>query len=122
MGEQLFRLNGEPWDLQELAYCFQEGSATVQKVEDFFYLRLETDSEKTDEEARAAGETALTRMNAICLVRDERFRPPRIAGVSRRDPVTGKIVTIIMRNVSSKLEPGTAVEGEQSRQLPEPLG
>jgi hypothetical protein len=37
MGEQLFRLNGEPWDLQELAYCFQEGSATVQKVEDFFY-------------------------------------------------------------------------------------
>ena len=95
MGEQLFRLNGEPWDLEELAYCFQEGPATVQKVEDFFYLRLETDSEKTDEEARAAGETALTRMNAICLVRDERFRPPRIAGVSRRDPVTGKIGTTI---------------------------
>jgi len=106
MGEQLFRLNGEPWDLQELAYCFQEGSATVQKVEDFFYLRLETDSEKTDEEARAAGETALTRMNAICLVRDERFRPPRIAGVSRRDPATRKIGTTISLQCNMQFRAG----------------
>jgi hypothetical protein len=95
MDEQLFRLNGETWDLEELAYCFQEGPATVKKIEDFFYLGLEIESGRSDEEVRAAGEIALTRMNAICLVRDERFRPPRIDGVSRRDPVTGKIGTII---------------------------
>jgi hypothetical protein len=38
-----------------------------------------------------AGRVALTQMNAICLVREERFRPPTIAGISRRDPATGKI-------------------------------
>ena len=28
MGEQLFRLNGDPWDNEEMAYSFQEGPAT----------------------------------------------------------------------------------------------
>ena|ERR1700693_2830419 len=60
-----------------------------------FYLSLETDSKWSNEEAHRAGEVALTRMNAICLVQDERFRPPTIAGVSRRDPDTGQISTII---------------------------
>ena len=34
-------------------------------------------------------------MNAICLVQDERFRPPKINGITRRDPVTGKLGTIV---------------------------
>lgn len=34
-------------------------------------------------------------MNAICLVRDERFRSPRISGTTRRDPITGKILTTV---------------------------
>lgn len=91
VSERFFRLNGEKWDLEELAYAFEEGPETVKKIEEFHYLRIETDSEKTDEEARAAGDTALTRMNAICLVRDERFRPGTIAGIARKDPVTGKM-------------------------------
>jgi hypothetical protein len=95
MGEQLFRLNGEQWDLEELAFAFQEGPATVKKLDDFHYLILETDGAKSDEERRAAGEGALKRMNAICLVRDNRFRCPTISGLSRRDPTTGKISTVI---------------------------
>jgi hypothetical protein len=95
MVEHLFRLNAEKWDLEEMAFVFEEGPATVKKIDDFYYLRLESDSVKTDDEARSAGEVALTRMNAICAVRDERFRRPTIAGISRRDPVTGKIGTII---------------------------
>jgi hypothetical protein len=34
-------------------------------------------------------------MNAICLMRDERFRSPRISGTTRRDPSTGKIITTV---------------------------
>jgi hypothetical protein len=94
MNEPLFRLDGETWDLEEMACSFQEGHATVKKSDDFFYLSLDelkSDSAKLEEEIRAAGENALNAMNAICLVRDERFRAPRIAGIARRDPVTGKI-------------------------------
>jgi hypothetical protein len=89
--EQLFRLNGEMWDLEELTIAFPKGSVTVKKVGDFFYLGVEMESGKSDEEIRSSGENALNRMNATCLVRDERFRPPSIAGVTSRDPVTGLV-------------------------------
>jgi hypothetical protein len=91
VNEQLFRLNGETWDLEELAIAFPKGSVTVKKIGDFFYLGVEMESGQSDEEIRSSGENALNRMNAICLVRDERFRPPTIAGVTYRDPVTGEI-------------------------------
>ena len=96
MDEQLLRLSGENWDLDELACSFQVGPATVKKIEEAFYLPLEMESGISDEEFRARGETALNRMNAICLVRDERFRSPRISGVTRRDPITGKILETIV--------------------------
>ena len=95
MGEQLFRLKGEEGDLEELAYCFEAGNATVKKFDDFHYLVLQTDGATSDDELRAAGEAALKRMNAICLVRDGRFRFPSISGLSRRDPATGKISTVV---------------------------
>lgn len=94
MGEPLLRLDGDKWDLEEMAYSFQEGQAKVKKSDDFFYLSLDelkSDSGKSDAEILATAENALKAMNAICLVRDERFRAPRIAGIARRDPVTGKI-------------------------------
>lgn len=81
--------------IEELAFAFQEGPATVKKLDDFHYLILETDGAKSDEERWAAGEGALKRMNAICLVRDNRFRCPAISGLSRRDPSTGKISTVV---------------------------
>ena len=91
MIEQLFKLTGETRDLEEMAQSFQEGPATVKKIDEFFYLNLEMESHKSDEQAISEGEFALERMNAICLVKDERFRTPRINGITRRDPVTGKI-------------------------------
>jgi hypothetical protein len=55
-----------------LAYCFQEGPATVKKIEDFFYLGLEMESGRSDEEVRAAGQSStrseigLSGMARIC--------------------------------------------------------
>jgi hypothetical protein len=93
MIEKLFRLNSESSrDLEELSYSFQEGPATVKKIEDFYWLILQFDSEKPDEQALEEARNALSRMSAICLVQDERFRSPTVAGVARRDPVTGKII------------------------------
>jgi hypothetical protein len=80
VSERFFRLNGEKWDLEELAYAFEEGPETVKKIDDIHYLRIETESEITDEAAREAADATLMRMNAICLIRDERFRPATIAG------------------------------------------
>jgi hypothetical protein len=93
MSERLFRLNSEsPRDLEELAYSFEEGPATVKKIDDFYYLILEFDSEKPDAEAIEEAGAKLVQMSGICLVQNERFRPPTVAGVARRDPVTGKII------------------------------
>lgn len=102
MDEQLFRLSGENWDLEDLASSFQVGPATVKKIEEVFYLCLKMEAGKSEEEIRARGGTALNRMNAICLLRDERFRPARISGITRRDPVTGKILTTV--NLQGRLE------------------
>jgi hypothetical protein len=102
MDEQLFRLSGENWDLEELVFSFQAGPATVKKIEEIFYLCLELESGRSEEEIRVGGETALNRMNAICLVRDERFRSPRITGITRRDPITGKIITTV--NLQGRVE------------------
>jgi hypothetical protein len=97
MVEKLFRLSSESsWDLEELAYSYQEGPAKVEKIEDFYYLILEFDSEKPDEEALDEARTTLTRMSAICLVQNERFRSPTIAGVARRDPATGKVSATVL--------------------------
>jgi hypothetical protein len=83
-----FKLDGEQWDLEELALAFQKGTAAVKKIDDGFYLSLEMEAGRRDEDVIADGKAALNRMNAICLVQDERFRPPRVKGITRRDPAT----------------------------------
>jgi hypothetical protein len=95
MDEQFFKLQGEPWDLQELALSFEVGPAKVKKIEDFFYLCLEMEPGASTEEKLTRGETALNQINAISLVRDERFRLPRIVGDTQRDSITGKMVTTV---------------------------
>jgi len=37
MIEQLFKLTGETWDLEEMAHSFQKGPATVKKIDEFFF-------------------------------------------------------------------------------------
>jgi hypothetical protein len=93
MIERLFRLSSESSrDLQELSDSFDEGSATVKKINDSYWLVLQFDSKKPEAEALEEARTMLTRMSAICLVQDERFRPPTVVSVARRDPATGEIV------------------------------
>ena len=63
---------------------------------DSYYLILELESEKTDQEALEAARTALTHMSVICLVQNERFRSPTIAGAAQRDPDSGKVSTTVL--------------------------
>jgi hypothetical protein len=80
---------------------FKSGLQPLKKSK-IFYLCLELDAGRSEEEIRAGGETALNRINAISLVRDERFRPPKISGITRRDPITGKIITTV--NLRGRVE------------------
>jgi hypothetical protein len=91
MIKQLFLLQGESSDLEEMAHQFQEGAATVTKIDDQFYLELTMEPAKSDQETLAEGEKVFNRVKAICLIQSEAFRPPRISGIARRNPISGKL-------------------------------
>ena len=94
--EQLFQLSGEGFDIEELARLFARGSVTVKKIEDNYYLQLPGwESPLEDGEALEAGKVALSRLNGIALLELGNFRPPEIYGITKRDPVTGNLVTTI---------------------------
>jgi hypothetical protein len=115
MDEQLFTLSGENWDLQELAFSFRDGPATVKKIEDVFYLCLEMETGRSEEEIHAAGETTLKQINGIRLARNEGFRPLKICGITRLDPITGKIETCVKYQGPAELRArgrGTLTVGE----------
>jgi hypothetical protein len=100
--EQLFGLQGEGMDLDELAHSFQRGPASVKKIGERYYLQLEIESGQTDEKAVEVAEAELTRMNAISLVRDEKFRRTTVAGISNRDEHTGELITLVRRKVDAQ--------------------
>ena len=92
--EQLFQLSDEHFDTEELARLFPTGSVTVKKIDEHYYLQIpgwETPLE--DGEALEAGKVALSRLNGIALSELGNFRPPKIYGITKRDPVTGNLVT-----------------------------
>jgi hypothetical protein len=91
MNEWTFRLKGDDWDLEDLAYSFKTGPAIVQRSDDFYYLLLPIASAKSEDEAFNKAKSTLAQMSAICLVQDEGFRAPTISGIAKRDLVTGKI-------------------------------
>jgi hypothetical protein len=92
--EQLFQLSDEHFDTEELARLFPTGSVTVKKIDEHYYLQIpgwETPLE--DGEALEVGKVALSRLNGIALLELGNFRPPKIYGITKRDPVTGNLVT-----------------------------
>lgn len=94
--EQLFQLSGEHFDIEELARLFPTGSVTVKKIEEHYYLQIPGwESPLEDGEALEVGKVALSRLNGIALLEVGNFRPPKIHGITKRDPVTGNLVTTI---------------------------
>lgn len=98
--EQLFQLSGDHFDIEELARLFPTGSATVKKIEEHYYLELpEWASPIGDSEALEAGKVALSRLNGIALLELGNLQPPKIHGITKRDPITGELVTAICATV-----------------------
>jgi hypothetical protein len=90
--ERLFKLKGASVDHEDLVDLFPAGSATVKKIDQEYYLQIpESDSSQDDNEALGLAETALTRMSAIAMVKQENFQPPTIEGIARRDAATGRL-------------------------------
>jgi len=90
--DRTFNLTGEPFDLDILTDFFHSPRATVEKIEDQYFLRiggaLWTENDDTD---WSAAEDELSQINGIAKLLQPSFHPVTIAGVAVKDPATGKM-------------------------------
>ena len=97
---RLFRLDGQPFDLDDLLDLFSTGSWQVVRYEFVSYLSLEIAEGLDDQQAIALAEDNLSIMNGICLLHSKDYQSVRISGIGKRDPVTGKVIVSAYATVS----------------------
>jgi hypothetical protein len=96
MEQMLFELSGEEMNLDALARLFGEGTATVKKHGERYYLAISSaDPSLSDDDALAVAQEELSRMNGIALMVHGKHLPPKIEGISTKDHHTGQWVTHI---------------------------
>ena len=93
--ERIFRLKkGDPFDLDALVELFP---AIVKNKESDYYLQLSSSDETPDNEALDAAKDELDQINAIAALHyGGNHRRITIDGITRKDPVTGKLITAVM--------------------------
>lgn len=91
----LFKLEGEDPDLEALESHTQRLSECVRKEQYSYYLDLPSLQTANEADATKAAEQTLARLNAIMSLQDHGYRPPKVHGIARRDPVTGKLITAV---------------------------
>jgi hypothetical protein len=101
--EQLFRLLGDPRDCRDLARLFPAGAASVQKIEEEYYLQLsECDPLSESTQVPASAKSTIARLKTIAQLELGNFPQVEIQGVSKRDSATGQLLTYV--NVTGKIE------------------
>ena len=101
--EQLFRLIGAPRDCRDLARLFPAGAASVQKIEEEYYLQLsECDPLSESTQVPEIAKSTIARIKTIAHLELGKFPQVEIQGVSKRDPATGQLLTYV--NVTGKIE------------------
>jgi hypothetical protein len=94
--DRTFILAGDGFALAILRHKFQSPRATVEKIEGQFYLRMTSEFWTGDDDTDlVAAEDELRQMNGIAKMLHPRFRSVRIAGISVKNPVTGKMNSVI---------------------------
>jgi hypothetical protein len=91
----LFKLEGEDPNLEALESYTRRLSECVRKEQYGYYLDLPSLQTSNDADATKAAEQTLARLNAIMSLQDDSYRPPKVHGIARRDPVTGKLITAV---------------------------
>ena len=101
-------LNGGEQDLRDLARLFPTGCASVQKIEEGYYLQLsEWESPPGNTVVPDVARSELRRLNGIASLELGNFRAVKIHGMSKRDPTSGKLLTYV--NLAEKLKVGLVV-------------
>src|SRR5437667_3815126 len=93
--KRLFKIEGETFDLQDLAEMFSTGDRTIFLHDESYYLSVEMADGLEDEQAQAIAEDELATVNGLALVVIQNYRPVKVSGVSKSDPATGKISTSV---------------------------
>jgi hypothetical protein len=92
---RLFRLEGQPFGLEDLLDLFSTGPWHVIRYDSVTYLSLEIADGLDDQQAIALAEDNLSIMNGLALLHIKGYRPVRISGIGRRDPDTGRVIVLI---------------------------
>jgi hypothetical protein len=90
--ERTYRLKGDPFDLDALVELFP---TIVQNKESTHYLQFSSPDEMRDKEALEVAKDELDQMNAILTLQHGSHRRITIDGITRKDPETGKFITVV---------------------------
>jgi hypothetical protein len=89
----MFRLKGEPFDLEALVELFP---GVVLKKKTGHYVQLSSCDEMPDTEALQHASDELAQMNGIAGLHHGNHRRITIDGITRTDPVTGEFTTALL--------------------------
>ena len=90
--ERTYRLKGDPFDLDALVELVP---TIVQNKESTHYLQFSSPDEMPDKEALEVAKDELDQLNAILTLQHGSHRRITIDGIARRDPETGKFITVV---------------------------
>jgi hypothetical protein len=101
--DRTFRLAGEGFDLDIFADYFHSSRTTVEKIEDQYFLKIEGARWTGDDDKDwSTAEDELSQINGIAKLLQPNFRAATIAGISVRDPATGKMTSTLRARASGE--------------------
>jgi hypothetical protein len=112
MVEELIGVEGEDVDLRLLSQSFPSKAPRVEKRkvtvdgEERYFLILESETTRKDEDVLADGKRVLAEMTAIMLGDGSGFKAPRVRGITKK-MADGSLITFL--NVSVKMELRTSM-------------
>jgi hypothetical protein len=98
MLEELLEVEGHDIDLRQLSESFPSKTPRIEKRKidghDRYFLILESETARKDEDVLADGNRELAKMTATMLIDGSRFKRPRIKGISKKT-ADGSLVTYV---------------------------
>jgi hypothetical protein len=108
MLEELLQVEGDDIDLRQLSQAFPSKTPRIEKRkatvdgEERYFLILESETARKDEDVLADGKRVLAEMTAIMLGDGPSFKRPRIKGISKKT-ADGSLVTYVSVSVHAEI-------------------
>ena len=88
--EEILQVEGDDIDLRQLSQSFPSKTPRIEKRkatvngEERYFLILESETDRKDEDVIADGNRELNKMTATILIDGSRFKRPRIKGIAKK--------------------------------------